>query len=60
LKPAPPQEREKELPARRSRERAYHKQGGERPVPRLVRELGLVAVLPTIVAGSSWWASASE
>ncbi len=39
MKPAPPQEREKELPARRSRERAYHKQGGEPPVPRLVREL---------------------
>ncbi|MDP9478419.1 MAG: hypothetical protein M3R38_22510, partial [Actinomycetota bacterium] len=63
MKPAPPQEREKELPARRSRERAYHKQGGVRLAPRVVRALALVAVAPavvaaTVLAGMRGWVSA--
>ena len=56
---APSRHRRRGLPARHSRERAYREERRERPAPRVVRTLALVAVVPAVVAvGVREWVSA--
>ena len=60
---APSRHRRRGLPARRSRELLYCEKRRERPAPRVVRALALVAVVPAVVAavvavGVREWVSA--